>query len=147
DVVVLGLVVEPLVVVVDRDREDLLGVILADHIIVKDFAYLLRGRNPVARLDQRGLVLLADDVHAQLDALVADEHRRSGDELAHLVLALTAERTVQSVLGITAADFAHSSSPSARRCHGEPVIRPMNLTGGPLRVRSTKTTPSLAFEL
>src|SRR5580704_12625184 len=25
--------------------------------------------------------------------------------------------------------------------HGEPVIRPMNLTGGPLRVRSTKATP------
>ena len=145
DVVVLGLMVEALVMVVDRDREDLLGVVLPDHIVVKNLAYLFGGRNPVTRLHQRGFVLLADDVHAQLDALVANEHRRSGDELAHLVLALAAERTIQGVLGITAADFAHSSSPSARRCHGEPVIRPMNLTGGPLRVRSTKATRVTAF--
>src|SRR6267142_2633798 len=73
DVLVLGLVVEPLVVIVDRDREHLLGVILADHVVVQDLADFLRGRDAVARLHQRGLVLLADDVHAQLDALVADE--------------------------------------------------------------------------
>ncbi len=42
--------------------------------------------------------LLADDVVAQLDALVADEHRRAGDELAHLVLALAAERAVKQLL-------------------------------------------------
>src|SRR6266576_1286460 len=64
DVVVLGLVVEPLVVIVDRDREHLLGVILTYHIVVKNFAYLLGGRNAIARLRQRGRVLLADDVHA-----------------------------------------------------------------------------------
>src|SRR5229473_3162073 len=107
DVVVLGLVVEPLVMVVDRDREHLLGVVLADDVVVEDLADLLRGRNAVARLHQRGLVLLADDVHAQLDALVADEHRRAGDELAHLVLALAAERAVKCVLGLAAADLAH----------------------------------------
>jgi hypothetical protein len=91
DVVMLGLMVEPLVVIVDGDREHLLGVILADHVIVENLANLLRSRNAVARLHQRGFVLLADDVHAQLDALVADEHGRSGNELAHLVLALAAE--------------------------------------------------------
>ncbi len=110
----LGLVIEPLVVIVDRDREHLLGVILADDVIVEDLADLLRGRDAVARLHQRGLVLLADDVHAQLDALVADEDRRSCDELANLVLALTAERAVQGILGV-AADLAHSifsASPS-----------------------------------
>src|SRR6266516_3833279 len=102
DVVVLGLVVETLVVIMDRDREHLLGVILTYHIVVKDFAYLLGGRNAVARLHQRGIVLLADDVHAQLDALVADKHGRPGNELAHLVLALAAERTVECVLRIAA---------------------------------------------
>jgi hypothetical protein len=61
---VLRLVVETLVVIMDRDREHLLGVILTYHIVVKDFAYLLWGRNAIARLRQRGLVLLADDVHA-----------------------------------------------------------------------------------
>ena len=64
DVVVLGLVVETLVVIMDRHREHLLGVILTDDIVVKNFAYLLGGRNAIARLRQRGRVLLADDVHA-----------------------------------------------------------------------------------
>ena len=104
----LRLMIEPLVVVVDGDREHLLGVVLADHVVVEDLADFLRRRNAVARLHQRGLVLLADDVHAQFDAFVADEHGRAGDELAHLVLALAAERAVERVLGIAAADFAHS---------------------------------------
>src|SRR5262249_58549790 len=64
----------------DRDREHLHGVILTDDIVVKNFAYLLGGRNGVVRLHRRGFILLADDVHAQLDALVADENGRAGDE-------------------------------------------------------------------
>ncbi len=108
DVVVLGLVVEPFVVIVDGDREHLLGVVLANHVVVENLADFLRRRDAVARLDQRGFVFLADDVHAQLDAFIADEHGRAGDELAHFVLALAAERAVQGVLGIAAADFAHS---------------------------------------
>jgi hypothetical protein len=39
--------------------------------------------------------LVADDVVAQVDALVADEHRRTGDQLLDLVLALAAERAVE----------------------------------------------------
>ena len=91
----------------DRDREHLLGVILADDIIVKNFAYFLGGRNAVARLNQGGFILLADDVHAQLDALVADKYGRTGDELAHLVLALAAERAVERIFGFAAADLVH----------------------------------------
>src|SRR6185436_14077489 len=104
---VLSLMIEPLVMIVDGDREHLLGVILTDHVVVKNLANLLRRRNPVARLHQRGFVLLANDVHAQFDALVADEYGRSGNELAHLMLALAAERTVERVLGVTTADLAH----------------------------------------
>src|SRR5262249_23325347 len=107
-VIVLGLMVEPLVVVVDSNGQDLLGVILADHIVVENLADLFRGRNSVARLHQRGLVLLADDVHAQFDTFVADEDGRPCNELAHFVLALAAERAVEGVLRIAAADFAHS---------------------------------------
>src|SRR5262245_47649254 len=112
DVVVLGLVVETLVVIMDRDREHLLGVILTDDIVVKNFAYLLGGRDAVARLHQRGFILLADDVHAQFDALVANEHGRAGDELAHLVLALAAERAVERILGIVTADLVHLRTPT-----------------------------------
>src|SRR5438874_2139810 len=100
--------VEPLVVIVDGNREHLLGVILTNHIVVENLADFLRRRNAVARLDQRGFVLLADDIHAQFDALVANENGRTSNELAHFVLALAAERAVEGVLGITAADFAHS---------------------------------------
>src|SRR5215813_8476335 len=66
-----------------------------------------QGRNAAARLHQRGLVLLADDVHAQFDAFVADEYGRAGDELAHLVLALAAEHAMERFLGFPAADLVH----------------------------------------
>ena len=103
DVVRLLRVVQPLVVVVDRNREDLLRVPLTDHIIVKDFPDLERCRDTVPRLHQRGFVLLADDIHAQLNAFIADEHGRAGDELANLVLALAAERAVGRIDAVLAA--------------------------------------------
>src|SRR5256884_279979 len=112
DVVLLGLVIETLVVIVNRDREHLLGVILTDHVVVENLAYLFRGRDAVARRHQRGLVLLADDVHAQFDALVADKHGRTSDELAHLVLTLAAERAVERILGFAAARLAHLRTPT-----------------------------------
>ena len=84
--------------VVDRHRQNTFGVILADDVIIEHLADFRRRRHPVARLHQRGLVLLADDVHAQLDALIADENGRTGNELAHLVLALAAKRAVERIL-------------------------------------------------
>src|SRR3989449_6828026 len=104
--------VKPLVVIVYGDREHLLGMVLTDHIVIEDFADFLRRRDAVARFHQRGLVLLADDVHAQLDALVADEDGRAGNELADLVLALAAERAIERILGIASANLAHPCSPS-----------------------------------
>jgi len=91
--------IEPLVVIVHGDREHLLGVALADDVVVEDLADLLRRRDAVARLDQRGFVLLADDVHAEFDALVADENRGTRDQLADFMLALAAEGAIQRVLG------------------------------------------------
>src|SRR6516162_90334 len=67
---------------------------------------------PSRDFTNRGLVLLADDVRAQFDALVADEYGRAGDELAHLVLALAAERAVERILGFAAADLAHLRTPT-----------------------------------
>src|SRR6185369_9544045 len=108
DVVVLGLVIEPLVVIVDGDREHLLGVALADHVVVQHLADFLRRRDAVARLHQRGLVLLTDDIHAKFDALVADEYGWTRDEFADFVLALSTERAIQRVLGVACANLAHS---------------------------------------
>ena len=59
------------------------------------------------------LELLADDVVAELDALVADEDGRAGDELADLVLALAAEGAVEELAVVVAAAgiFASSNGP------------------------------------
>jgi hypothetical protein len=53
DVVVLGRVVQPLVVVVHRDRQDALGVVLADDVIVQHLADFRGVGTPSAALDQR----------------------------------------------------------------------------------------------
>src|SRR6516164_1416020 len=105
--------------IVDGDREHLLGVVLADDVVVEDLADLFWGRDTVTRFRQRGRLLLTDYVHAQFDALVADEDRRSGNELTHLALALAAERAVERVLRIAVADLTHFRGPT--RCESSPV--------------------------
>jgi hypothetical protein len=54
-------------------------------------------------------VFLTNDIHAQFDAFIADEHGGACDKLADLVLALAAERAVESALGIPACGLGHSS--------------------------------------
>src|SRR5712671_5667349 len=96
--------------VVHGDRQHPLGVVLADHVIVEHPADVARPGHPVARLDQRRLVLLTDDVHAELDAFVADEHGRTRDQLPDLVLALAAEGTVERVFRVATAGLGHRHS-------------------------------------
>ena len=81
---------DALVVVVDRDREDLLGVVLADDVLVELGADGLRvGDQPgLAALVGGGAGVLFQDLLAEVDALVADVDARAGDQLADLVLAL-----------------------------------------------------------
>src|SRR6185437_8655228 len=110
--------------IVDGDREHLLGMVLTDDVVVENLEDFLRRRDAIARLRQRGRLRLTDDVHAQFDALVADEDGRPGNELAHLVLAL-------------AADLAHfraptrcDSSQSPRR-RAKPSVRTIPLSERP----------------
>ena len=68
-----GRVVDALVVVVHGHRQDLLGALLADDVLVEDFLDLLRlgdGGHPVLLLFL--FDFLGDDVVAEADALVAD---------------------------------------------------------------------------
>ena len=88
--------IDALVVVVHRDREDLLRAVLPDDVLVED-------RLDVRRLRDRGragvrlvlLDLLRDDVVAEPDALVADVDRGPSDELLHLLLRFPAEGAAQ----------------------------------------------------
>src|SRR3990172_4544790 len=88
--------------VVHRHREDLLRVGLADDVFVEDLVDFARRGKFLLRL--RGVLLFldffADDVVAELDALVAHEHRRAGNQLAHLMLALAAEGAIQQLLAL-----------------------------------------------
>src|SRR6185312_7175243 len=123
--------------IVDGDREHLLGMVLTDDVVVENLEDFLRRRDAIARLRQRGRLRLTDDVHAQFDALVADEDGRPGNELAHLALALAAERAVKRVLRFAAADLAHfraptrcDSSQSPRR-RAKPSVRTIPLSERP----------------
>ena len=92
----------------NRDRQHTLGVFLANHIIIQNLADFLGRRHPIAGLHQMRLVLFTDDIHAKLNAFIANEYRRPGDQLADLMLRLPAEGAVESILGI--AGLAHTVS-------------------------------------
>ena len=88
--------------VVDRDREDALRTVLPYDVVVEDLADLRRRRDAVSGLHESGLALLADDVVAELDALIADEDGRSSDQLPDLMLRLAAEGAVEGALAVAA---------------------------------------------
>ena len=89
----LAVLPDALVVVVHRDREGLLGPVLADDVLV-ELVPDLAGAGVLGAL---GRLFLGDDVVAQRDTLVADEHARARDELAHLAAALPTEGAVEVV--------------------------------------------------
>src|ERR1700680_2935072 len=96
--------------VVYSDRQDAFGALLTDDIFIEDFLDFLRLGKLVAGALSALLQLFPDYVGAQLDAFVAHENARSGDELANLVLALSTKRAVQqlSVIMFAARIFAHA---------------------------------------
>ncbi len=105
-----------LVVVVHGDREDLLGMVLADDVVVEK---LVDGTRLGELLEMElGALrkLLLDDLVAQLDALVADVDPGAGDELLDLLLGLPAERTLQQVAAAVS-DPCHLS-PGVRKVSG-----------------------------
>ena len=70
--VAVGAGLHALVVVVDRDRQDLLRLLLADHVVVQVVVDLTR-LGELVELDLGGLrELFLDDLVAEVDALVAD---------------------------------------------------------------------------
>jgi hypothetical protein len=102
-------VLDALVVVVDRDREDLLRPFLADDEVVEELEDLDRlGQVLEGQLAGLGELLL-DDLVAQIDALVADVDAGAGDELLDLLLGLAAEGALEELSPITELGHAASS--------------------------------------
>src|SRR5690606_35718811 len=106
DVVVAHAAFHALVVVVHRHRQRLLGALLANDVLVEDLEDLARLGQVAAGGVRLLLQLLADDVVAQLDAFVTDEHARARDQLADLVLALAAEGAVQDLAAVSGTTLA-----------------------------------------
>jgi len=100
-------------VVVDRDRQDLLGALLPDHVLIEDRADFPGSRQLVrAALGLGFLHLLADDVIAQVDALVADKYRGASNQFAHFMLAFAAEGAIEQLAVVLAvAGVSHSINP------------------------------------
>jgi hypothetical protein len=104
--------VDALVVVVDRHRQRLLGLLLPDHVLVERRLDLLRRRDLRDRLRDLALLVLGEDLVAEGDALVADVDRRAGDELPDRVLGLSAERAAQVFV------VGHGDREKGRRARG-----------------------------
>ena len=82
--------------VVDRDRKDLLRIILPDNIFIQKGLDLLRlfkvNSHIFRRLLAEKLILLGDDLRTDFNALIADINTcRTGNQLSDLILSLAAE--------------------------------------------------------
>ena len=93
-----------------RNGEHLLRRILPDNEVIKKSADLAGCRNVVEPEALRLVHLVVDDFVAQVDALVADVHRRAGDELLDLLLRLRAERALDEFRSVT--ELGHVPSPA-----------------------------------
>ena len=125
---------DPLVVVVDGDRQDLLGLLLADHVLVEERVDLVR-LGELVELQLGGLgELLLDDLVAEVDALVADVDAGAGDELLDLLLDLPQNE-----------HFSRSESPNFAMppCLPRSTSRP-GARSRPARTGCESTTPSAA---
>jgi hypothetical protein len=88
-------------VVVDGDRQGPLGLVLADHVGVEELADLA-GLGQLVEAELGVLrQFLFDDLVAEIDALVADVDTGPSDQLLDLLLALSAERTLEQVATVT----------------------------------------------
>ncbi|EKD38591.1 MAG: hypothetical protein ACD_75C00684G0002 [uncultured bacterium] len=79
--------------VVHGDRQDLLGELLADDIIVEmlfDF-HRLQGNRLLHRSDRDHRFFVLHDLVAQLYALITDKYIRSRNQLADVILMFAAE--------------------------------------------------------
>ncbi len=79
DLVDLRRCIDPLVMVVHGHGQNLLRPVLTDHIVVQDILDFGRLGKLGGHLTAIFLALLSDDLIAQVDAFVADIHRRTGN--------------------------------------------------------------------
>ena len=87
--------------VVDRYRENALGLFLTNDVIVQELKNFDRLRKFFKRKLPGFGKLLFDDLVAQVDALVADVNTWTGDQFLDLLLGLPAKRALQKFATIS----------------------------------------------
>jgi hypothetical protein len=105
---------DALVVVIHSNGKGALGGVLTDHVFLEEFVDLTRlGQVKFAGCFFASLgETLFDDLVAELDAFVADVYAGSGDQLLNLLLALSAERTLEQIGAFP--NTGHGRSPSSQ---------------------------------
>ena len=83
---------------VDGNRETFLGFLLTDHVVVEEFLDLDWLRQRWASSGGFLLLIIGDDLVADIDALIADINGRAGNQLLDFVLGLSAKRAAQCVV-------------------------------------------------
>ena len=102
DIAALLSVIEAFVMVVYSHRQYTLGHRLPDDIIIKHRTNVLRSGHAIGRFEARGFGFLTYDVHAKFDAFIANEHSRTSDQFAHLMLTFATETAVERVFAVSA---------------------------------------------
>ena len=77
--------------IVNGYGEHALGARLTNHIFVQHSVNVSWRRHTIMALGQSGFMLFTDNVHTQFDTFIADEHGRTGNQLADLMLAFPTE--------------------------------------------------------
>src|SRR5690606_5671808 len=96
DITLALAVTQALIVVVDSHRQHDLGAILPNHVFIQGFADFRRHWKTITGIFL-GILLdfFPNDVIAQVNTLVADEHRGPCNELTDFMLALSTKRAVE----------------------------------------------------
>ena len=98
---VLGLFLnfDSLVVVIDGDGKLFLSLFLSDYVLVKKlldlFGYWKRGTE---FFFFTRITVVGNNIVTNINAFVADEHRRPGDQFSDVVLVFVAERTPKDLV-------------------------------------------------
>src|SRR6185295_15255176 len=90
---------DALVMLINRDRQALLGFILSDHVLIQKVFDLSRlGQRRTSRY-RFSLLIVGNDLIADVNALITDIDGGAGNEFLDFVLGLAAEGTAQCVVG------------------------------------------------
>src|SRR5437588_10011063 len=96
---------------VNRDGQALFSFVLTDDVLVQEILNLAGFWKRRARGYRLSLLIVGNDLVADVNALIADVNRGTGDEFLDFVLRLAAKRAAQRVIGSSYHSLGNSVRP------------------------------------